>query len=621
MVNKIDSNSTGLRYAVEESLGVLGGSPVWNLLEPNSYRDFGGQITTVARNPINPTRQRKKGVTVDLDASGGFNQDITQDNSQELLEGFLFAARRYKSKGNPSGVVAATDHYALDSAEPGSWQADMLILGTGFTNAANNGLRKVSSVSLVQATGTLTLNSDAGNNETVTIGSRTYTFKTTLTGAANEVVRGVTATATLDNLIAAINGAAGAGTAYGTGTVAHADVTAVAGSGDTMDVTAKMAGTDGNAIATTETLADASSVWGDTTLDGGEAEIVVPNGLVDETPPADAQIELVGWEADSGTLAITTPGSLPRLVSTAGPDFSTLDLLAGEWIFLGGDATANQFATAVDNGWARIKTVNAGYLEFDKTSGTMVADAGTGKTIRFFMGRVLRNEPDETDIVRKSFQLERTLGNDGNGIQSEYLIGAVASELTLNVNTADKLTLDLSFVGIDNEQRDGTTGRKAGTRPSLTPQDAFNTSSDFSRLKMSLVDPANSNVTPLYAFLSEATLTINNNLSPNKAVTVLGAFDISAGSFDVGGNVTAYFGSVDAVQAVRNNSDVTLDFAITKANAGLLWDIPLLSLGEGRLNIEANQPITLPLSMTGAESDFGYTLLMMFFPYLPDAAA
>ncbi len=108
---------------------------------------------------------------------------------------------------------------------------------------------------------------DGAVAETVTIGARVYTLVDHLT-AANQVARGAAATNTIDNLIAAVNAAAGEGTTYGTGTLGHADVTAAAGAGDTMDVTADVAGELGNAIATTTTMAQGS--WGAVTLVGGD---------------------------------------------------------------------------------------------------------------------------------------------------------------------------------------------------------------------------------------------------------------------------------------------------------------------------------------------------------------
>jgi hypothetical protein len=146
---------------------------------------------------------------------------------------------------------------------------------------------------------------------------------------------------------------------------------------------------------------------------------------------------------------------------------------------------------------------------------------------------------------------------------------------------------------------------------------------------MAILDPVDSNPTSLFAFLTEFTVNINNNVSPNKAISVLGAFEITAGQFVVSGSATAYFSQVDAIASIRANADVTLDFAIVKARtvdgntvtSGMLVDIPLISLGDGKPNVEADQPITLPLGMeAGADRVFDHTLLMMFYDYLPVAA-
>ena len=102
---------------------------------------------------------------------------------------------------------------------------------------------------------------------------------------------------------------------------------------------------------------------------------------------------------------------------------------------------------------------------------------------------------------------------------------------------------------------------------------------------------------------------------------MLPSFDVTVGDFVAEGNITAYFADVAAIQAVRDNADVTVDFAIAKNNAGWVFDIPLLTLGEGRLNVSKDEPIAIPVSIAGArDPDFATTLQAVFFSYLPTAA-
>lgn len=118
----------------------------------------------------------------------------------------------------------------------------------------------------VAGTGVYTLSGLPLENETVSIDGVTYTFKAVIL-TANDILLGVSASACLDNLIAAINGAGGAGTTYGTGTAVHPTVTAAAGAGDTMDVTAKTAGASSSLIETSDMLTN--GFWTTHTLVGG----------------------------------------------------------------------------------------------------------------------------------------------------------------------------------------------------------------------------------------------------------------------------------------------------------------------------------------------------------------
>lgn len=202
-------------------------------------------------------------------AQGGFNLPIRV--IKEALARYYFED---VPSSSPLDIVlnTATGHIKI-----------MAIGGAIFFRANNN----VSKDAAVKATATLTLTgaitpgkhaesvitSDAtapANDSVVVIGSRTYTYKTTLTGAANEVLIGVSAAVALDNLKSAINATAGAGTTYGTGTVAHPDVVATDNTNTTQKIVARVPGTAANTLATTTT--DAHLSWADTTLGGGTGD-------------------------------------------------------------------------------------------------------------------------------------------------------------------------------------------------------------------------------------------------------------------------------------------------------------------------------------------------------------
>jgi flagellin len=137
---------------------------------------------------------------------------------------------------------SATNVYLSDSTSGG---ASTISVTTGLLSSLGIGLG-------ANASNVLSAIGNAVANETVTIGTQTYTFKAAAAGA-NEVTIGANVAATLSNLAAAVNGGAGAGVAYGSGTAANTSATALAES-TTVTFTAKVAGTSGNSIVSTETL-------------------------------------------------------------------------------------------------------------------------------------------------------------------------------------------------------------------------------------------------------------------------------------------------------------------------------------------------------------------------------
>lgn len=503
---KIDSNETGLAFA-EETVGAPGTLPVtpaWYPLEPNEYKDFGGELTLLARRPINASRQRKKGSITDLDASGGFNQDLTQENTQNLLQGFMYASLRNKANAL-SSAVSALGFVVPDET---LFKARDIVLASGFTTTANNGLKTV------------------------------------------------------------------------------------------------------------------------TAVDAGTSEVRAAGLAVEAGPPADAKVVVVGYVATAGDLAVITTGNFATITSVA-LDFTTLGLIPGEFIFVGGDSAGLAFATAANNGFKRIRSITANALVIDKSTSPMVAEAGGALTVQLFFGRVLKNELGNL-IVRRSYQLERQLGAPDtalpSAVQSEYLVGAFGNEMTINIEQADKINVDYTFVALDNEQRTATTGIKAGDRMTINEADAYNTSTDFNSLRLAIYNGTDEAPDALFAHLLDLAITVNNNVSVNKAVAVLGGFDVTLGVFEVSAEITAYFSTVEAVQAVRNNSDVTVHAAIAKDNAGFVIDLPLAALGDARLEVTIDEPITLPLMMDAATAikinpETDYTLLWVFFDYLPTIAA
>jgi predicted RecA/RadA family phage recombinase len=173
-----------------------------------------------------------------------------------------------------NSASAATD--TIEVAVEGVWELPAAAVTATADSAIVPGDKLYFSTAETKASGTITSDATApSDGDTVTIGSTVYTYKTALTtdpaAVPYEVLIGISAAVALDNLKAAINAdEAGAGTTFGTGTVAHPTVEATTNTNTTQVVVAKTAGSAGNDIATTE--ASTHLAWGATTLFGAKSK-------------------------------------------------------------------------------------------------------------------------------------------------------------------------------------------------------------------------------------------------------------------------------------------------------------------------------------------------------------
>ncbi len=132
------------------------------------------------------------------------------------------------------------------------------------------------------ATGTLTIaNAVPADGDTFTINGQAYTFRAT-PDDAYEVDIGADIAATRANLIAAINGDAGAGTAYGEDTEANPYVYAVAGSAGVTTLFARDPGDEGDSITLAKVFATGAngSVSGGNLTGGSDDADALPFGIL-----------------------------------------------------------------------------------------------------------------------------------------------------------------------------------------------------------------------------------------------------------------------------------------------------------------------------------------------------
>lgn len=480
--------------------GAIAGTPEFKTLEPNSIGQFGATITTIARNPIRPQRGRQKGTISDLDSAVEFDADITVDAFSDLIEGFMFATFSNADLiFRAAAPLTAADTYtvpAINAAQAAKLQSDAaidtLFFATGYSNAANNGVK-------------------------------------TLDTAASDT---------------------------------------------------------------------------DTTLS-------VEENLTDETPPTNAKLEVAGARLAVSEMSLTVVAAVPDVsgrigtLSFGAANPTTFGLVVGQVVFVDMSATVR--------GFARITAIGATTLTIDRMSAALISLA-PATTTRLLFGQFVRDvASSDADFLQRSFQIEAAypgLAADGIADEYAYARGNFCNSISWALNLSDKGTFSAAFVGTDTDVP--TTVRKAGAATALAPlgTEAFSTVSDFARLIIQDIDEDG-----LTTDFKSMELSINNNVSPEKVLNLLGARFINFGNVFVDITTEILFTSGAVIERIRENTTVGLDLFLQNNDGAIAFSVPSMILGDGSVSLPVNETVLLSLSGEAFEDPTtGASLGVSFMP-------
>lgn len=315
------------------------------------------------------------------------------------------------------------------------------------------------------------------------------------------------------------------------------------------------------------------------------------SSLVAETPPTNASLQVCGIRVlNDADLTLTVSGSTATLVSGAAiSNWATLGIFPGMYVHIGSPSTTGTVQNGLGTagtavyGYARVTSVSGATLNLDKLSSTLataVGAAGLSQDVLF--GRFLRNvavdaDADDTRFLERTYQFEASypdLGGVGTD-EYEYAIGNFANELTLNIPLTDKATCTWGFIGTNSDAI--TTSRKTNASSAVAPlrTTAVNTSSDVARITTDLVSSASD------VCFKSLTFTINNNVTPEQCIGVLGASYVNAGLFEVNLEGQMLFTRKEIGNAVKNNTTVTFSTILRNQDGAIALDIPSLTFGGG----------------------------------------
>lgn len=361
-------------------------------------------------------------------------------------------------------------------------------------------------------------------------------------------------------------------------------------------------------------------------------KITVAENLVDETITA-AQLSFAGhqiatadvvtWTWDGGAKQATL--NLTGVVAA----MQALGLTVGQFVHVGSSDGSGGVTNAFENaaahdmfGYARVRSFSgADDIVFDKVATALQFTDGTDPVtaVDLLFGEFLRNVPvNDAEFLERSFQIEAEFDNlsDTPGASMfQYSLGNYCNTLAFALPLTDKAGLTVGMIGTDTEDPVEVASRKAGASTAASPNmtDAFGTSSDVATLRVTDVDE-----TGLSTDFKSMTLTLGNNVSPEKVIGQLGAKFMNYGNFTVDIEAQLLFTKGAVVNRIRANTTVTMDFVVKNSDGAIYVDIPSMTLGGGGRDFPVNESVLVNLTgQAFLDPTFNTSIGISIFPVVP----
>jgi len=344
--------------------------------------------------------------------------------------------------------------------------------------------------------------------------------------------------------------------------------------------------------------------------------ITTTPGINDGTPAISTGAEFVVYGHRFTDLTWT---DATTTIGSAGTDLTTLGLVAGMSVYIGGETSGERFTTGTAVG--RIVSIATASIVLDKVENHLGSGLSGGgdqaaASVDLLYGPYLTNVGvNDSNFQENRIRFEAALPNLGAASATRYMrpITNLANTMGINVPLTDKATLTFGFVGTDTNNPSATQQATDGITVALRDTDSFSTASEVIRLRIEKQDE-----TALTTDFKSMTLTLNNQVTGEKVIGFLGSKFLNIGNLLVDLEAEVVFTEEDIIAAIRNNDTVTMDLFLVNSDGALRIDIPSMTLGDGQPTFPQNELVKLNLTgQAFQDATLSNSVSFTWFPVLP----